>query len=64
MQFAMFIELGIDVKSIQFSENEALMEGMICSQEDQPGTHVPPSEIAKELGLYESSVREIVKRNP
>ena len=44
------------------TENENLMEEMICSQEDQPGTHVPPSGIAKELRVSESSVRRMVKR--
>ena len=51
----MFIEFRIDVKSIQFSENEALMEGMICFQEHQPGTHVQVK-LAKELEVSESSV--------
>ena len=36
-------------------ENEEKVEEMICSQ-DEPGTHVSPSGIAKELKVSESSV--------
>ena len=42
-------------------ENEEKVEEMICSQ-DEPGTHVSPSGIAKELEVSESSVRRMVKR--
>ena len=43
--------------------NEALVEQLICSQEDQPGTHLSPREIQKHTGIDRSAVRRMVKRN-
>ena len=35
---------------------------MISSQEDHPGTHVPPKDIAKGLKMSQSSVQRMIKR--
>lgn len=42
-------------------ENEEKVEEMICSQEE-PGTHLSPNEIAKELNISHMSVRRMVRR--
>ena len=43
-------------------ENGDLVEQMICSQEEQPGTHKSPQEIAPLIGISRSSVKRLVKR--
>ena len=48
-------------RSARTEENERLVEEMICSQEDEPGTHVTPRNIAIQLEISHSSVRRIVK---
>ncbi|XP_066910471.1 uncharacterized protein [Clytia hemisphaerica] len=48
-------------RSARTEENEHLVEEMICSQEDEPGTHVTPRNIATELEISHSSVRRIFK---
>ena len=48
-------------KSARTPENEAAVEEMICSQEEDPGTHVTPRNIAKELKISHSSVCRIVR---
>eukprot|EP00111_Clytia_hemisphaerica_P002908 TCONS_00008243-protein len=46
-------------RSVRTAENEAFVEEMICLQEDEPGTHASPREIARELEISHSSVRRI-----
>lgn len=41
-------------------ENVALVEEMILSQEDNPGTHQTPAEIAAELGIHRRQVQQII----
>ena len=36
-------------RSARTTENESFVEEMICSQEDEPGTHASPREITREL---------------
>ena len=43
-------------------ENEAAVEDLICSQEESPGTHLSPRNIASELNISHTSVRRMVKR--
>ena len=35
---------------------------MVSSQEDHPGTHVPPKDIAKGLKMSQSSAQRMIKR--
>lgn len=42
-------------------ENQDFVEELICSQEDNPGTHVTPNKIAKILKISDRSVRRMVK---
>ena len=44
-------------------ENEQIVEELICSQEEAPGTHKSPREIEKITGIKRTSVRRMVKRN-
>ena len=44
------------------AENEQIVEDLICSQEENPGSHMSPREIEKHTGISRSSVRRIVKR--
>jgi len=46
-------------RSARTAENEAYVEEMICSQEDDPGTHATPRRIAEELEISHSSVCRI-----
>ena len=48
-------------RSARTPENEAYVEEMICSQEDQPGTHETPRKIAEEIEISHSSVCRIVR---
>ena len=36
-------------------ENEQMVDEMICSQEDEPGTHISPRNIAEELNISHSN---------
>ena len=44
------------------AENEEIVEDLICSQEESPGSHMSPREIKKHTGISRSSVKRIVKR--
>lgn len=48
--------------SITTVENEDLVEDLICSQEDNPGSHLSPREIEKHTGISRTSIRRMVKR--
>ena len=50
-------------KSAMTPENEEIVEQLICSQEESPGTHLSPREIEKQTGIKRSSVMRIVKKN-
>jgi len=43
-------------------ENGVLVEMLICSQEESPGTHKSPQGIAPMVGISRSSVKRLVKR--
>ena len=43
-------------------ENEQFVDEEICSQENRPGTHTHPREIAEKLDISHSSVRRMVKK--
>ena len=47
-------------QTITTEENENLIENLICSQEDNPGSHMSPGEIEKNTGLSRTS-REVEK---
>ena len=49
--------------TVTTAENEEIVEQLICSQEDSPGTHKSPREIEKITGIKRTSVRRMVKRN-
>jgi len=42
-------------------ENEESVDDLICSQENEPGSHIHPRDIAKKLSISHSSVRRIIK---
>ena len=44
------------------AENEEIVEELICSQEENPGSHMSPREIEKHTGISRSSVRRMIKR--
>ena len=44
------------------TENEETVREMICSEEDHPGTHVPPKDVAEGLKMSQSSARRMIKR--
>ena len=48
--------------TVTTDENAELAEELICSQEDFPGTHKSPHEIARDVGISRSSVSRLVKR--
>ena len=48
--------------TVTTDENTELVEELICSQEDFPGTHKSPHEIARNVGISRSLVRRLVKR--
>ena len=50
-------------KSARTDENIDLAEELILSQEDAPGTHSTPAEIALELGIHKSSVHRIIDKD-
>ena len=49
-------------RTVTTAENEEMVEELICSQEEKPGTHLSPREIEKYTGISRSSVRRMVKR--
>ena len=49
--------------TVTTAENEQIIEQLICSQDDSPGTHKSPREIEKITGIKRTSVRRMVKRN-
>ena len=42
-------------------ENAALVDELLCSQDDQPGTHLSQRKIAQRLNIERKSVRNIIK---
>lgn len=48
--------------SVTTKENEEAVEELICSQEDEPGTHQSPRNIAEHLEISHSSVRRIIEK--
>ena len=48
--------------TVTTNENAELVEELICLQEDFPGTHKCPREIARNVGISRSLVRRLVKR--
>ena len=48
--------------TVTTEENEELVGDLICSQEENPGTHLSPREIEKVTGISRTSVRRMVKR--
>ena len=50
-------------KTVRIEENILEVEDRILSQENNPGSHRTPRQIAKELSLSRSSIRRIVKRD-
>ena len=49
-------------RTVTTEENEMIVEELICSQEENPGTHLSPREIEKETGISRSSIQRMVKR--
>ena len=43
-------------------ENEEIVEQLICSQEESPGTHMSPREIERHTGKKRSSIVRMVKK--
>ena len=50
-------------KSARTEENIEDVEGLILSQEDQPGTHQTPRQIARQLNICHQSVRNITDKD-
>ena len=51
-------------RSARTEENIEMVDELICSQEEKPGTHMTPASIAMHLGdVSESSVRRMVKKD-
>lgn len=48
-------------KTATTEENADATEELICSQEEQPGTHVAPRGIKRRLGISRSSVKRVIK---
>ena len=47
--------------TVTTDENTEVVEELICSQEEEPGSHKPPRSIAKDLEIGHSSVRRIIE---
>ena len=47
-------------RTVTTEDNEDLVESLICSQEDKPGSHMSPREIEKHTGISRSSVKRMV----
>jgi inhibitor of nuclear factor kappa-B kinase subunit alpha len=50
-------------KSVRTDANVAVVSELICSQEDQPHSHLSPREIERQTGISRSSVRRIVMKD-
>jgi inhibitor of nuclear factor kappa-B kinase subunit alpha len=48
-------------KTVRTTENIARVEELICSQEDKPGTSKSTRQVAREIGISQTSVRRIAK---
>ena len=48
-------------KSVRSNENIAKVQDLLCSQEDQPGTSKSTREVARQVGISATSVRNIAK---
>ena len=44
-------------------ENEEIVEQLVCSQDESPGTHMSPREMEKHTGIERSSIVRMVKKN-
>ena len=49
-------------QTITTNKNENPIENLICSQEDNPGGHISPREVGKNIGTNRASIRRIAKR--
>ena len=49
-------------RTITTKENKTLTENLICSQEDNPGSHMSPREVEKNTSISCTSVRQMIKR--
>ena len=49
-------------RAITTEESKNLIENLICSQEDNPGSHMSPKEVEKNTGISCTSVRPMIKR--
>ncbi len=50
-------------KTVATDENSALVDELICSEDDQPGTHLSQRKISQRLDIARTSVRRIVRNN-
>ena len=48
--------------SVTTEENTDLIEELICSQEEDPYTHLAPLKTAEQTGINRSSIRRMIKR--
>ena len=48
-------------RTITTEENENLIENLIYSQEDNPGSNMSPREVEKQVGISRTSVRRMLK---
>ena len=49
-------------RTITTEENENVIENLIFSQEDNPGSHMSLREVEKNTGTSRTSVRRMIKR--
>ena len=49
-------------RSVTIEENVDLIEGLICSQEEAPHTHLAPRKISEQTGISRLSIRRMIKR--
>ena len=49
-------------KTVSTGKNMDLIEELVCSQEEQPHTHLPPKKTAGQAGISPSSIRRIMKK--
>ena len=47
-------------RTITTEENENLIENLTYSQEDNPGSHMSPREVEKQVGISRTSVRRMI----
>lgn len=50
-------------KSARTPENIEIVEELILSQEDNPGSHQTPREISQQTGISRSSIQRIIKQD-